>query len=88
MQAEQLLSCCEQLQDDTEYEMAKKVVNFVSDINEEIFEQITSGGEKMSDKLRHMLLPELKELEKQLADKDAETARLRQELDSVRTVNA
>lgn len=70
-------------------------ISFEQRINEEIFEQITSGGEKMSGKLRYMLLPELKELEEQLADsraeladKDAEIVRLRQELDSVRAANA
>jgi len=60
IQAEELLNCCDPLQDDTEYEKAKKIVNLVSDINEEIFEQITAGGGKMSDKLRYMLLPELR----------------------------
>jgi len=60
MQVEELLYCCDQMQDDVEYEKAGKIVNLVSDINEEIFKQITARGERMSDKLRYMLLPELR----------------------------
>jgi len=74
-EAEELLDCCDHLRaDDAEYKKAKSVVNLVSDINEEIFEKMTAGGEKMSDRLKYMILPELKEVKEQLANKDAELA--------------
>ena len=74
-EAEELLDHCDDLRDnDAEYEKAKSVVNLVSDINEEVFERITAGGEKMSDRLKYMVLPELKEVKEQLANKEAEIA--------------
>ena len=98
-EAEELLEHCDSLHaDDVEYRQAKCVVNLVSDINEDVFKRITIGGEKMSDELKYMILPELKEkdaklVEKdamlaekdaELANKDAEIERLRRELAAIR----
>ena len=83
--AEDLLNHCDRLRtDDVEYSKAKSVVNLVSDVNEELFKQITAGGEKMSDELKYMILPELKEAHEQLA----ELADTKAELESSKAVIA
>ena len=73
-QAEELLDRYERLQDDVERKNAKVVVNLVSDVNSGIFEQIVSGGDKMSEELKAILLPELNELKNLLANREAELA--------------
>ncbi len=73
-QAERLLDSYDRLEGDKEREKAGVVVNLVSDINNEIFEKIVIGGDRMSEALKRMLLPELGELKDLLADKDAELA--------------
>lgn len=73
-QAERLLDSYDRLEGDKEREKAGVVVNLVSDINNEIFEKIVIGGDRMSEALKRMLLPELGELKDLLADKDAEIA--------------
>lgn len=71
-EAEELLNCSDSLRNDAaEYNQARSVINLVSDINKDIFEKITSGDEKMSEKLKYMVLPELKEKDDMLAEKDA-----------------
>ena len=50
------------------------VVNLVSDINNEVFEEIVNGGERMSEALKRMVMPEYGELKDLIADKDAEIA--------------
>ncbi|MDE5696186.1 MAG: DUF1090 domain-containing protein [Lachnospiraceae bacterium] len=74
VQAEELLSNYEGLQNDEDRAKAGVIVNLVSDINSALFEQIVSGGEKMSEALKKMILPELGELKLVLADKEAEIA--------------
>lgn len=73
-QAERLLDSYDRLEGEKEREKAGVVVNLVSDINNEIFEKIVIGGDRMSEALKRMLLPELGELKDLLADKDAELA--------------
>lgn len=73
-QAERLLDSYDRLEGDKEREKAGVVVNLVSDINNEIFEKIVIGGDRMSEALKRMVLPELGELKDLLADKDAEIA--------------
>lgn len=70
----ELLDCCDGLKDEDAYKKARTVVNLVSDVNSELFLQITEGGERMCKELKKMLLPEQVEAEKRLADKDAEIA--------------
>ncbi|MDE7274464.1 MAG: hypothetical protein K2N95_15665 [Lachnospiraceae bacterium] len=87
--AEDLLNHCDRLRtDDVEYSRAKSVVNLVSDVNEELFKQITAGGEKMSDELKYMVLPELKEKDEQLAKARKEIASSKAELESSKAVIA
>lgn len=84
-EAEDLLGHCDGLRmDDVKYRQAKCVVNLVSDINEDVFKRITIGGGKMSDELKYMILPELKEKDAELANKDAEIEQLRRELVAIR----
>ena len=73
-QAEELLDSCDSLKEEDERAKAGVVVNLVSDINSAVFEQIVSGGDRMSEALKRMVLPELGELKDLLADKDAELA--------------
>ncbi len=73
-QAERLLDSYDRLEGEKEREKAGVVVNLVSDINNEIFEKIVIGGDRMSEALKRMVLPELGELKNLLADKDAELA--------------
>ena len=73
-QAERLLDSYDRLEGEKEREKAGVVVNLVSDINNEIFEKIVIGGDRMSEALKRMVLPELGELKDLLADKDAEIA--------------
>ncbi|MDE6363701.1 MAG: hypothetical protein K2L86_05470, partial [Lachnospiraceae bacterium] len=73
-QAERLLDSYDRLEGEEERAKAGVVVNLVSDINNEIFEKIVIGGDKMSEALKRMVLPELGELKDLLADKDAELA--------------
>lgn len=79
-QAEKLLESYDRLCDDEERAMAKAVVNLVSDLNSGIFEQIVSGGKRMSEALKEMILPELGELKVIIANKEAELAVNRAEL--------
>ncbi|MDE6620408.1 MAG: hypothetical protein K2K74_07990 [Lachnospiraceae bacterium] len=79
-QAEKLLDSYDRLEGEEERAKAGVVVNLVSDINSGIFEQIVSGGDRMSEALKRMILPELGELKELLADKDAEIAALRRML--------
>ena len=81
--AEELLGRCDDLRGDSaEYEKAKSLVNLVSDVNDGLFKRITAGGEKMSNELKYMVLPELKEAHEQLANKDAELASSKAQLAS------
>ncbi len=73
-QAERLLDSYDRLSGEEAREKAGVVVNLVSDINNDIFEKIVSGGDKMSEALKRMVLPEFGELKDLLADKDAELA--------------
>ncbi len=73
-QAERLLDSYDRLEGEEERAKAGVVVNLVSDINNEIFEKIVSGGDRMSEALKRMILPEFGELKDLLADKDAEIA--------------
>ncbi len=73
-QAERLLDSYDRLSGKEAREKAGVVVNLVSDINNDIFEKIVSGGDKMSEALKRMVLPEFGELKDLLADKDAELA--------------
>lgn len=73
-QAERLLDSYDRLEGEKERAKAGVVVNLVSDINNEIFEKIVSGGDRMSEALKRMILPEFGELKDLLADKDAEIA--------------
>ena len=73
-QAERLLDSYDRLEREEERAKAGVVVNLVSDINNEIFEKIVSGGDRMSEALKRMILPEFGELKDLLADKDAEIA--------------
>ena len=70
-QAERLLDSYDRLEREEERAKAGVVVNLVSDINNEIFEKIVSGGDRMSEALKRMILPEFGELKDLLADKDA-----------------
>jgi len=72
--AERLLDSYDRLEGEEERAKAGVVVNLVSDINNEIFEKIVSGGDRMSEALKRMILPEFGELKDLLADKDAEIA--------------
>lgn len=76
------------------------VVNLVSDINSEVFEEIVNGGERMSEALKRMVMPEYGELKdliaakdaeiinnkKEIADKDAEIAELKRKLAKMNAV--
>ncbi len=73
-QAERLLDSYDRLEGEEERAKAGVVVNLVSDINNEIFEKIVSGGDRMSEALKRMILPEFGELKDLLADKDAKLA--------------
>lgn len=73
-QAEMLLDSFDSLDGEEARAKAGVVVNLVSDINSAIFEQIVSGGDRMSEALKKLVLPELGELKELLADKDAEIA--------------
>ena len=73
-QAERLLDSYDRLEREEERAKAGVVVNLVSDINNEIFEKIVSGGDRMSEALKRMILPEFGELKDLLPDKDAEIA--------------
>lgn len=54
-QTEALLDHCDELPfDDAEYKQARWIVNLVFDMNEEVFERIAAGGEKMRDELKNM----------------------------------
>ena len=75
--AERLLDSYDRLEREEERAKAGVVVNLVSDINNEIFEKIVSGGDRMSEALKRMILPEFGELKDLLADKDAEIAELK-----------
>ena len=72
-QAEELLESYDRLKEDFRIK-AGVVVNLVSDINNEVFEEIVNGGERMSEALKRMVMPEYGELKDLIADKDAEIA--------------
>lgn len=80
-QAEELIENYGTLQDEGDRAKASVVINLVSDVNNAVFKQIISGGERMSEELKEMILPELGEVKRlfaesrtELADKDAEIA--------------
>ncbi|MDE6363807.1 MAG: hypothetical protein K2L86_06005 [Lachnospiraceae bacterium] len=74
VQAEELLDSFDRLEAEEARVKAAVVVNLVSDLNSGVFEQIVNGGDRMSEALKRMILPELGELKELLADKDAEIA--------------
>lgn len=83
-QAEELIKNYGRLQDEGDRAKASVVINLVSDVNNAVFKQIISGGERMSEELKEMILPELGEVKRlfaesrtELADKDAEIAELK-----------
>ena len=78
-QAEELLESYDRLKEDFRIK-AGVVVNLVSDINNEVFEEIVNGGERMSEALKRMVMPEYGELKDLIADKDAEIAENRKEI--------
>lgn len=51
-QAEELLDHYERIQDEEYHAKAAVIVNLVSDVNSALFEQIVSGGERMSEALK------------------------------------
>ena len=73
-QAEELLESYDRLKEEDFRIKAGVVVNLVSDINNEVFEEIVNGGERMSEALKRMVMPEYGELKDLIADKDAEIA--------------
>lgn len=73
-QAKKLLDTFDGLVGEEVRAKAGVVINLVSDINSPIFEQIVSGGGRMSEALKRLVLPELGELKELLADKDAKLA--------------
>ncbi|MDE5700218.1 MAG: hypothetical protein K2I96_22925, partial [Lachnospiraceae bacterium] len=73
-QAEELLENYGRLQDDGDRAKASVVINLVSDINNAVFIQIVSGGERMSEELKEMILPELGEVKRLLAESRTELA--------------
>lgn len=73
-QAEDLLESYDKLSKEDLRMKAGVVVNLVSDINSKVFEQIVSGGGKMSEALKRMVMPEYGELKDLIAAKDAEIA--------------
>ncbi len=73
-QAEELLDSYDSLESEEARAKAGVVVNLVSDVNSAVFEQIVSGGDRMSEALKRMVLPELGELKELIANKDAEIA--------------
>ena len=98
-QAEELLESYDRLKEDFRIK-AGVVVNLVSDINNEVFEEIVNGGERMSEALKRMVMPEYGELKdliaakdaeiinnkKEIADKDAEIAELKRKLAKMNAV--
>lgn len=83
--AEALLGHCDSLRaDDAAYNQAKSIVSLVSDVNKELFKRITMGGGKMSDELKYMVLPELKEAKEEIAEKDAKLAEKDTEIERLR----
>ncbi len=71
-QAEELLERYDKLTEEEHRMKAGVVVNLVSDINNEVFEEIVNEGESMSEALKRMVMPEYGELKDLIADKDAE----------------
>lgn len=83
-QAEELIENYGRLQDEVDCAKASVVINLVSDANNAVFKRIVSRGERMSEELKKMSLPELGEVKRllaesrtELADKDAEIAELK-----------
>ena len=74
VQAEEFLDSFDRLEEEEARAKAAVVVNLVSDLNSGVFEQIVNGGDRMSEALKRMILPELGELKELLADKEAELA--------------
>lgn len=99
-QAEDLLESYDSLTEEEFRMKAGVVVNLVSDINSEVFEEIVNGGERMSEALKRMVMPEYGELKdliaakdaeiinnkKEIADKDAEIAELKRKLAKMNAV--
>ena len=80
VQAEEFLDSFDRLEEEEARAKAAVVVNLVSDLNSGVFEQIVNGGDRMSEALKRMILPELGELKELLADKEAEIAVLKRML--------
>lgn len=73
-QAEELLDSYEKLEDEKDCANAGAIVKLVSDLNDEVFMQIISGGERMTKEMKLMLIPEFGELWKRLEDSEARLA--------------
>ena len=79
-QAEDLLESYDSLTEEEFRMKAGAVVNLVSDINSEVFEEIVNGGERMSEALKRMVMPEYGELKDLIAAKDAEIINNKKEI--------
>lgn len=93
-EAEKLLNSYSSLENSRDRLNANVVVDFVSNLNETLFMRILKEDERMTEALKELIEPDLKELrlvidnkdaiiadkDAEIADKDAEIARLKQQL--------
>jgi len=78
-EAGNLIGTFESLQDEADRTNARAVIDLITGVNEELFQQIIKEGESMSEALKKLIAPELMML---ISQKDAEIADWKAEIEN------